>query len=64
MLKEYGLDKGWIVATLADGYLNLTTREAGEEATDINLYQRILRKLNWLVQACRPDIAFVVLKLS
>ena len=64
MLKEYGLDKGRMVATPAEGYLNLTTREAGEEATDINLYQRILGKLNWLVRACRPDIAFVVQKLS
>jgi hypothetical protein len=27
-------------------------------------YQQLLRKLNWLVRASRPDIAFVVQKLS
>jgi hypothetical protein len=27
-------------------------------------YQRLLGRLNWLVRACRLDIAFVVQKLS
>jgi hypothetical protein len=63
MLEEQGLDNARTVATPADGYGNLVARELGEPATDIKEYQRLLGKLNCLVRATRPDIAFVVQKL-
>ena len=52
------------MATPADGYANLVTRELGESAVDIEDFQKLLGKLNWLVRASQPDIAFVVQKLS
>jgi hypothetical protein len=64
MLEEHGLDSGRTIATPADGYANLVTREPGEPAADIKDFQKLLGKLNWLVRASRPDIAFVVQKLS
>jgi hypothetical protein len=64
MLEEHGLDSGRTIATPADGYANLVTREPGEPAADIKDFQKLLGKLNWLVRASRPDIAFMVQKLS
>jgi hypothetical protein len=64
MLEEHGLDSGRTVATPADGYANLVTKEPGEPAADVKEFQKLLGKLNWLVRASRPDIAFVVQKLS
>jgi hypothetical protein len=64
MLHEHDLTHGKAVATPVDGYVNIVSRETGEPATDIRAYQRLLGKLNWLVRACRPDIAFVVQRLS
>jgi hypothetical protein len=48
----------------AKGYSNLTANKQGDPATDMETYQQLLRKLNWLVRASRPDIAFAVQKLS
>jgi hypothetical protein len=64
LLREYGLDNGRTVTTPAEGYSNLTTNDQGDPATDMKTYQQLLGKLNWLVRASRPDIAFVVQKLS
>jgi len=64
LLKEHDLDHQKAVPTPADSYASLVAREPGEPATDIKAYQRILGRLNWLVRACRPDIAFVVQRLS
>ena len=64
LLKEHDLDHQKAVPTPADSYASLGAREPGEPATDIKAYQRILGRLNWLVRACRPDIAFVVQRLS
>jgi Reverse transcriptase (RNA-dependent DNA polymerase) len=53
------------VATPADGYEQLSP--AAPEDTpfaDIGLYQKALGCLNWLVRGTRPDLAFVVHKLS
>jgi hypothetical protein len=64
LLQEHGLNNARAVATPAEGYISLVAKEPGEPAIDIKSYQRLLGKLNWLVRACRPDIAFVVQKLS
>jgi hypothetical protein len=64
LLREHGLGDGRTVTTPAEGYSNLTTNDQGDLATDIKTYQQLLRKLNRLVRASRPDIAFVVQKLS
>jgi hypothetical protein len=64
LLREHGLDDGRSVTTPAEGYSNLTTNKQGDLATDMKTYQQLLRKLNWLVKASRPDIAFVIQKLS
>jgi hypothetical protein len=64
LLREQGLDNGRTVITPAEGYSNLATNDQGDPATDIKTYQQLLKKLNWLVRASRPDIAFVVQKLS
>jgi hypothetical protein len=64
LLREHGLDDGRTVTTPAEGYSNLTANDQGDPATDMKTYQQLLGKLNWLVRASRPDIAFVVQKLS
>jgi hypothetical protein len=64
LLREQGLDNGRTVTTPAEGYGNLTANDQGDPATDMKTYQQLLGKLNWLVRASRPDIAFVVQKLS
>lgn len=64
LLQEHGLDDGRTVKTPVEGYSNLVAVQQGDPLTDIKAYQRLLGKLNWLVRACRPDVAFVVQKLS
>jgi hypothetical protein len=64
LLREHGLDDGRTVTTPAEGYGNLTTNNRGDPVIDMKIYQQLLRKLNWLVRASRPDIAFVIQKLS
>jgi hypothetical protein len=64
LLREHGLDDGRTVTTPAEGYSNLTANKEDDPAADMKVYQQLLRKLNWLVRASRPDIAFVVQKLS
>jgi hypothetical protein len=69
ILKEFRYTDCRPVATPADGYAQLRpgTPEndpSNEPFPDIRLYQRALGCLNWLVRGTRPDIAFVVHKLS
>jgi hypothetical protein len=64
VLQEHGLENGKTVKTPVEGYSNLVAIQQGEPLTDIKAYQRLLGRLNWLVRACRPDIAFAVQKLS
>jgi hypothetical protein len=64
LLREHGFDNKRTVTTPAEGYSNLTPNEQGDPATDMKTYQQLLRKLNWLVRASTPDIAFAVQKLS
>jgi len=57
------------VATPADGYEQLRPGAPGDDPSnepfaDIGLYQRALGCLNWLERVSRPDLAFVVHKLS
>jgi len=42
----------------------LTKAEPKEPLTNENAYQMLIGKLNWLIRARRPDIAFVTQKLS
>ncbi|KYG40888.1 hypothetical protein M433DRAFT_159760, partial [Acidomyces richmondensis BFW] len=48
----------------ASGYEKLTKAEPEEPLTNENAYQTLISKLNWLIRAIRPDIAFVTQKLS
>ncbi|KYG49273.1 hypothetical protein M433DRAFT_150133 [Acidomyces richmondensis BFW] len=48
----------------ASGYENLTKAELDEPLTNEIVYQTLIGKLNWLIRATRPDIAFVTQKLS
>lgn len=60
---QYEACKG--VSTPADGYDNLQVVTTDEELfNNMRLYQEALGRLNWLVRGTRPDIAFVVHKLS
>ena len=53
------------VSTLADGYDNVRATTTDEALfDDVHLYRQALGRLNWLVRGTRPDIAFVVHKLS
>jgi hypothetical protein len=51
-------------ATPASGYDGLTPKGPQEPAANVEAYQRLLGKLNWLVRGTRLDIAFTVQKLS
>lgn len=64
LLQEHNLEDSRIVTTPAEGYVSLIANQPGDLAADVQAYQRLLGKLNWLVRACRPDIAFVVQNLS
>ena len=48
----------------ARGYENLAPIQDGEPSAEIEQYQTLIGKLNWLVRASRPDIAFVTQRLS
>ena len=65
VLKEFGHVDCRTVSTLADGYENLQAATAQDTLfANVALYQRALGQLNWLVRGTRPDLAFVVHKLS
>lgn len=64
LLQEHNLEDSRAVTTPAEGYSNLVANQPGDLAADVQVYRRLLGKLNWLVRACRPDIAFVVQSLS
>jgi Reverse transcriptase (RNA-dependent DNA polymerase) len=65
VLREFQYEDCKPVSTPADGYESLvaTTRE-DIEFQDITKYQRAVGQLNWLVRGTRPDVAFVVHRLS
>lgn len=65
-LKEHELDlqTSFSVSTPANGYDNLIAPLDNDSAADSREYQRLIGKLNWIVRATRPDIAFVTQKLS
>ena len=48
----------------ARGYENLAPIQEEEPSADMEQYQTLISKLNWLVRASRLDIAFVTQKLS
>jgi hypothetical protein len=48
----------------AVGYDHLTKAVVDELTTDESVYQSLIRKLNWIARVTRPDIAFVIQKLS
>jgi hypothetical protein len=65
ILKEFGYLDCKPVSTPADGYENLQKATAQDTLfADVATYQRALGQLNWLVRGTRPDLAFVVHKLS
>ena len=64
-LKEFSHVGCRAVSTPTDGYENLQAATAQDMLfADIATYQRALGQLNWLVRGIRPDLAFVVHKLS
>src|SRR5277367_1055351 len=64
VLREFGHLDCKPVSTPADGYEHLQLQPGDTHATDVAQYQRALGQLNWLVRGTRPDLAFVVHKLS
>jgi len=65
ILRESNLEHCRQIRTPADGYENLhLSTDNDDEFPDISLYQRTIGQLNWLVRGTRPDLAFVVHKLS
>ena len=65
ILKEFQYENCKPSQTPADRYEYL--RATGAEDTpiaDVTSYQRALGELNWLVRGTRPDLAFIVHKLS
>jgi hypothetical protein len=64
-LKEFQHEDCRPVLTPADGYEHLQAATAQDALfADVAMYQRALGQLNWLVRGTRPDLAFVVHKLS
>jgi transposase InsO family protein len=64
-LKEFQHENCRPVSTPADGYEHLQAATAQDAPfADVAMYQRALGQLNWLVRGTRPDLAFVVHKLS
>ena len=65
MLKEFRHIDCRLVSTPADGYEHLEPATAKDDLfIDIPKYQRAVGQLNWLVRGTRPDLAFIVHKLS
>jgi hypothetical protein len=64
VLKEFGHLDCKTVSTPADGYEHLAATVQDKLFTDVVTYQRALEQLNWPVRGTRPDLAFVVHKLS
>ena len=64
ILKEFNHLQCKPVSTPADGYANLERQAHGEPYEDIVKYQHALGRLNWLVRGTRPDLTFVIHKLS
>ena len=64
-LRAFQLENCKEVSTPADGYDNLQAATTDKALfDDVHLYRRALGQLNWLVRGTRPDLAFVVHKLS
>jgi hypothetical protein len=64
-LKEFQHSDCRAVSTPADGYEHLQAATTQDTPfSHMAMYQRALGQLNWLVRGTRPDLAFVVHKLS
>jgi hypothetical protein len=65
LLKEFQYTNCRPVSTPADGYEHIEPAKPHDTLfADVAKYQRALGQLNWLVRGTRPDLAFVVHKLS
>jgi hypothetical protein len=64
LLNASGVRSNQRVSTPANGYANIIKAEPDEPLTDVCGYQTLVGKLNWLARASRPDISFVIQKLS
>ena len=64
LLKDYSMHEATPVSTPIDGYTSITTSQPDEQRADQREYQKRIGSLMFLMTATRPDLAFVIGKLS
>ena len=64
LLKDYSMHEATPVSTPIDGYATVTTGRLDEQRADQREYQKRIGSLMFLMTATRPDLVFVIGKLS
>ena len=64
VLQEYGMEQCTSVSTLIDEYESIQPAQPDEERTNQRGYQKRIGSLMYLITGTRPDLAFIVGKLS